>query len=672
MYAGMRRFIASHPTAWVFLCCLAAYALLHGWHVPDYVTNPRHKHSGDLLLTTPDGYYFLRQAADVSMGLYGPVDPARPVPRPAMPPLPSLAAVAVHSLLGVSLMNAAFFIPPALAFGLVLATWLLGAAVGRPREGLMAGVAASASYLWYTRVCIGAFDTDCLILPLLVGAMVCLRLSMDKPLLRWLGWMAPGATQLALLALWWPQGGKALTALCLGVYAASCVFPGRRGERLLKAALLVAGTALLAYLALGHPTGVLEVASQSVKQHLGMILKDQPGNFGETGDTIAELTVSIPLDAADYVSGHWLVFIAAACGAVAFAVRHPRMAFMVVLPLLTLGAASLWGGNRFLMYLAPVHGLGLVWFCSDLLLPRLRRIGAPAPVALAVLAGLLLAAPSAWDSMTERFLPTHDYNAVELASVINRKTPPNAFVWNWWGPGYMMEYYTRRECLIDGGLQLPVQTYISAVPFASNNAELARNWIKFFSVHRDGLSIMAQYFGGGWQSVAFLREVFAAPQRLDELLDKHGLPRDVDWKALLFPEREVYVIMLSEMLLRSTWNSLGRWDPVAKTGPDVRIFLTPLDQVAVNPDKGIAVSSSGDSIAYSRIYFVSPDNLSYDEARSVGPVAMHIWGTPYFYTIEQEYFDCLAYRLLFVHPENTPGFEAVVYNPFIGGVWKVH
>jgi len=365
------------------------------------------------------------------------------------------------------------------------------------------------------------------------------------------------------------------------------------------------------------------------------------------------------------------VFLAAACGLAAFATRHSRAAFLVLLPCLGLGAASLWAGNRFLMFLAPLFGIGLAWLCLDLLLPLLHRRGAPGPTVLCVLAGALLAAPAAWDCLALNIRPNNDRNGVELASVINHKASANAFVWNWWGPGYMQEYFTRRECLIDGGLQEPQRTYISAVPFATADPLLARNWIKFFSVHSDGLDVLARLTGGPGRAATLLQAVFSAPARMPELLDSFGLPRDRDWRAYLFPERDVYLILMAGMLLRSTWNSLGRWDPATGQSPDVRVYLTPEKDVRINRAQGVVVSRTGDAVAYSRLYVISPDNLSYDQVRDTGPVALRILGAPYLYTVAQEYFDCMAYRLLFVYPDKTPGFEPVVYNPFVGGVWKV-
>ncbi len=664
--------LARVRTTQVVLACIGLYAALHFIHLPGYASNPRHRYLGSLLLTTPDGYYYLRLAADLSTGNYGPDDPARPAPRPMPAPLISRLAVAAHQVLGVSLMNAAFFIPPTMAFGLVLALWLLGASIGRPWTGLLAGVAASSSFLWYTRVIIGAFDTDCLILPLFVGGLACFhRSGMARPS-RWPLWMTAGLAQIALLAAWWPHAGLFASAIVLATWAAGAVFPGRRWERGIKAATLLLGLALGAWLLLGRPPGPMGDLSDTLHRHLELVFKAQKADsFAETGATVAELDVTPPLEAASDVSGHWLVFMAAACGFAALAARHPRAAFAVGLPCLALGAASFWGGNRFLMFLAPIHGLGIAWLCAGLVLPALRRRGTTAPAAAALTLGLLLCAPSAWSCMSARVLPTSDYNAVELASVINRQAPEDAFVWNWWGPGYMMEYFTRRECLIDGGLQDPKRTYVSALPFATNDPLLARNWIRFFATHHNGLEMMTQFTGSLEDSAALLKQVFSRPGDMEDILAAHNVPADLDWKAVLFPERDVYVIMLAEMLLRSSWNMLGRWDPATGTAPDVRIFMTPEQEVRLNRKKGVALNSSGETIPYSRIYFITPRNLSHDKPRDTGPVAIRVWGMPYLYTIEQDYFDCLAYRLLFVHPEDTPGFQPLVYNPFIGGIWKV-
>lgn len=669
----MQRLFSSRITVVVYLIgILGAYAFLHGAHVPEYFSHSENVFQGEPLLTTPDGYFYLRQAEDVYSGTYETYDSLRDLSRPVPAPLLATMLATFSSLTNVPLLTSAFYFSPVLAALLLVSMGCWGVSIGRTYVGLTAGLVASCSHIWFSRVMIGTFDTDALILPLLLFALIPFSRPLRGSAIRLCWGVAVSFLALGILKLWWPQGALVMTGLVVAMYAASVVLPEQgRYERLLKAALCIVGAMLFAYVLWGNPEGALGRVAAFVRAHVNLALKTQPSIFTETGETVTELVTLSFSDTIREVAGHWSVAICSIVGFAVFVWRHRWSAFVVGGPLVLLGMAAIGAGNRFLLFWAPCFGLGIVVFVYDVMRPLLQRVHRRC-ILIVHLLPLLLLAPSALYCLSATPPAVHDANAVSLASVIRQKTPPDSFIWNWWGPGYMQQYFGRRRTLVDGGKQQPEPVFIASVPFATNDPLLARNWIKFFSVHRYGLAELAKWVGGKAEAVAFLQALFAHPESLESMLARHPFPQDRAWDTWFFPEQEVYMILHTEMLVRSTWNSLGRWDPVTQEHEKVTVHMTPVSQVQLNRKQGVAIDKEGNAVEYAKLYFVHPQRLSHDPVRAKGPVAMLFWQSPYFYTLQQTHFDCLAYRLLFIYPNTTPGFEPVVFNPYVGGLWRVH
>lgn len=129
----------------------------------------------------------------------------------------------------------------------------------------------------------------------------------------------------------------------------------------------------------------------------------------------------------------------------------------VLVYLLPLGVLSLSGplvGARLAMFSAPILGLGLslplAWGVQRLLRPGKWR----AALMATLLAGLvaLFVGPYLREYVTLPAKPVLSRGHGQLLSALRRGTPKPAWVWNEWVYGYATRYYSRRNILLDGGV----------------------------------------------------------------------------------------------------------------------------------------------------------------------------------------------------------------------------
>ena len=147
----------------------------------------------------------------------------------------------------------------------------------------------------------------------------------------------------------------------------------------------------------------------------------------------------------------WLAAVGVLCG-MAWALVHWRLA-APLLPVIALGVMGLLVGNRFLMYLAPIVGLGLGFGLTWLVrrVAARTRLAARAEVASCVAAfalfGLLLPATH----YTERPLRTVSGTLLTSLKQASKQLPPAAVVWYAWGEGYLVQDVMGAATYADGG-----------------------------------------------------------------------------------------------------------------------------------------------------------------------------------------------------------------------------
>lgn len=632
---------------------------------------PQNWLEGNRLSTTADAYYFLRLTNDYLDDNYTENDELRATPRVfPIPPL-AIATAGLHKLTGYSVEAIAFFIPLAFAALLVPVVWcwsrmLMPTSLLGP---FICGLACASSFAWYRRVMLGRFDTDSLnlvliwLLFLLVVKFIKANVTRDR-----LAWLTSIALTIGCIAWWWPQGGLALAGMGGVVYIGSLPMESPRWEKAFKSVLAFLGLAV-AFMAITN-TGAwlpdaLHLVIKSLSEHLELVFKSQQTEFFGIGETIDELVKPTVGQAAISLSGSKIVFGISIVG-LGFLFYDKRENLVLLgIPVLAFSLMS-FGGRRFLMFLVPAIALGLGYACCKAL-DWANHKSTKHQVAVAVVSFLLII-PSTKHSLAYPLSPTFDAYSNILASMLQVKTPKESIVWNWWGPGYLLQHEGKRKTFIDGGLQSPERVYIAAVPFATSNLTLARNWIRFFSKHPEGLSYISKFTQSKAKAAEFLIKVFQAPSRLPGLVTDYKLPPE-KWNNYLFPEVNVTVAIFSDMLVRSTWLSVGRSTP-GGARREMSLYVLPFSQCRFELDNG-RFEYNGKLIEYGAIYQITPKRLSNSPGTESDTVAVAVPDADKLFYMNMDEFDCLAFRLLFVNPKNTPGFRMLDYNPFVGGIWRV-
>ncbi len=437
---------------------------------------------------------------------------------------------------------------------------------------VIASSAVSINYAFYTRTTLGKFDTDALNIVLFwaIGFLLyefTRRSGIDR-------FLYLGLALLSLFGLgyWWFPAGLPLGLIMFFFFGCSIILPSPKRDKWLKGVILGGAAVGGVILVLAGFTSVLPKVINDLlspyMQHLTLIQGETKSLFPAMGKTIAELQSLDWKTTMKWIAGSWFVPIIAVAGLLVLVRRERRTLFFVLLPCLFFGIMS-FEGLRFIMFLAPGIALGIAAFALKIVRPVAFSLfdRASAATAMAVAAAVILIAPGTVHCMSYGLRASFDGNMVLVAQEVNKKAGKSAFVWNWWGPGYMIENYSQRKTFIDGGLQEPQRSWIAAVPLATHNYTLARNWIRFFAKNPMAITYFSRLLKDTEKATAFLLEALKDKNKLSEVLEKYGLPKTKrNWAKFLFPETEVYLVLLSDMLTHGSWLPIGKYVP---GGPDM-------------------------------------------------------------------------------------------------------
>lgn len=654
------------------ITCIAlalAYQFFLYWpSLSAFLGTPESYWQGEPLLTTPDGYLFLRFASEYLAGTFSITDVLRPYASTTSLPLLSALAASISSWTGSNLNTVAFYLPPALASLMIIICIAIGRAFGSIYIGLLTFCFSAASPMWFHRTIPGNFDTDGLNQVLFWGALF-LGYQMTRGKFRQrCVFLACWLLTNSLLYLWWPQAAIPFIGLNVVFIAIGLAFEHKwlsyRLSWLIGGVLVALAT--ITYVDPSIFPAPLTATIVSLKQHLYLITGDQDLFFLASGKSIGELGSLSFSKTIEETAGHLLLFIIAAIGAVQ-ATRKSIAGPYFILPGLFFFAISFVGGNRFLMFCAPTIGIGVAWFLTKTL-PEIAHPSTYSKVLISVLGCILIVYASLPAVRYEISLRNDNYT-VGLLQAYKQRTTEDAKTWNWWGPGYFIQYFSQRQTFIDGGSQSSERAYLAAVPYASSSPELSKNWIKFFTAYPDGLAWISRVFKNKSKALEFLLSALRQPYRLDDFIEEYDAPRDTDWKTYLFPDTTAYICVLNNMLYHGSWLPIGLWTPTKPTQYETTTFA--YQSATIDRDTGTIDLPNKTRVEYSKLYFITPKVLSHDPIRPQGPAAILMQGVPYVFLLPQKYFDVLTFKLLFISPDKTPGFTPIAYHPYVGGIWKV-
>ncbi len=592
------------------------------------------------LLVNLDGYHVLSLARDLLDGGYGAVDPllAAPegAPRPDPPPLLALLTAGLARLTGAPLEWVAAYLPALAGPLAALPVFAVGRRAAGPVAGLAAALLTVTSVYYASRTTFGFHDTDCLAVFFAVAlAWWSLRLARDRPARPPWGWVLQGAG-LYLLFLWWWTGAW-LPATALAAWSLLCALAACGWRRADLAAAGAACTALVAAAIAWRGADLPALAAGDPGSLLRRTAGADTGTFPDASVSIDEQTPAGLSALGEQTLGDPLLAAVAAAGLAWLALARPRVGLVLLAPL-ALALLGVLHAQRFLVFAAPLAGLGIGWLAAR----GVASVGRPAWRRAAVVAGVLaVAAPSVARTTGIVHYPAATAELATGMRWLSRETPPGAVVWTLWDHAPMLRYVGRRAVVTGDPLPAGDLAVYAALPFAAASFREAANFMQFHARHgRPGLERLYRAAGGPGPGLALARRLFAAgPDDARALIGDAGLaPLAAGagpgaWLAFLFPaDAPALYLMPERSMLRSArwWYRIGSWDVAAGHGHDG--FLRPFDglvqdgavvrgdAIAVDLLAGTAALDGEPPRPLSRIALGGPGDLRSRDFAAQGPV----------------------------------------------------
>lgn len=576
--------IARHGR-WIFLLLACVYALGVWVRAEDY---PQWKHNralffheGEPILSSGDGYYYLRYARDLAEGVYQPVDAMRRVPdrppRPSPPPLLSALTAAVHTVTRIPLARVAVLLAPLLAPLLLVPVYLIArASGGGVAMGLSAALVSVVSEYYVGRTRVGVFDTDCLIVTLTLVVCWCMwRFALERSRRRY-AWAAGALVAYALFCWWWDTATMVASAICLAMFAVAVTFFYRARAR--EALVFAAGCAVVLVAVLlwrGFDAPLAFV--RGVAGMLAFVGGDAvEGPFPSTVGNIRELQVLPFAVMARFVAANAVFFLAGAAGFLWWLWSLKKRALLLAVPA-ALAVIPMVFGNRFLIFQTPAIALGLGYLVERGWRMRARwgAVATAAPLVAIVPAAIL------YSHATAGLYRSPMARSMDAITAVEHNTPDNATVWSTFWHGYPVLYYARRAVITDAGTLEGRRLVYQNIPFASSSPRLSANFMQFWIARgSDGMQALYDACGGDpGRGLRLLRDVLSAGPDDGRALIAGAITsgtltpdderrRDDDWLRFFFPPRRspMYLLLTADLTDATDWFTRGTWDPDTRSG----------------------------------------------------------------------------------------------------------
>ena len=541
---------------------------------------------GEPLLTTIDGYYYLRLARDLVEGKYHFVDTLRTYPespnRPFSPPLLSVLAATISKLGHLSLNWVGVLLPAFLGIMVMAPVFAIGRFYGGTSMGLTASLLVVLSYSYLTRSALGWFDTDCLnVFFTMAGIYCCIQFSFLQSRKRYfyfLGFLI----NYGLFIWWWDSTPQAVTAISVIPLLISLVFFYRPEK---KEGVLFYGTlALLCALTLYWKGFNLPVRiAENLAETLHYISKQGNTFFPNVSQLVLEQRKAGLQEFIDGTVHSEVAFFLAVIGFGTLIIRQPGKSLFLLAPAI-LSVMPLLFSQRFIIFAAPIISLGFGYYVS--LLWQFKNEN-PKTVVLAPLLVLVLAAINFQTDIAKNFWTFNVGSVVTGMNFIEQNTPKNAIVFARWSVGYPCQYWTHRPTVADGAFHGGERSVYNAIPPAVKSDKLAANFINFLvrrgmagfatvykAVNNDkdkGLKLIKTVLKAGpAESYAILKKAQLRPNQTLQTI--HA------WQQFFFPKVKQPIYWFFDYEMAETtywWFWLGTWDIARADGrhPRFRSFL---------------------------------------------------------------------------------------------------
>ncbi len=523
------------------------------------------------LLTTFDGYYYLGLARDLKEGHYTPIDYNRAVPdypkRPYPPPLLPILAASVSKIFGVSLNWAAVLLPAIVGVLLAIPVFAIGSLFGGSICGLIGSFLCLISFYYFYRSAPGWFDTDFLNVTFTYAVLYCFMMFGLLKDTRRYGYVISGFI-FYLLFLWcWDSTPQVVTIISLlPLFIALALFyrPSKKEGTIFYSVLILALIGVFLWKGLG----VIDNIVHAIKVIFGYISKEKTNAFPPMGITVSEQVRPTLNEVIAKTTDSLPLFIAGVLGLFLLFYKNLKKSVFLYLPL-GLAVLSLLFAKRFLIFMAPIMGIGVGFLCAfiwdRITKPKLAKLIVPAVI-------VALSIPGIKNDLNLRLYPRD--NPLMIAGMVKagEVTPKDAVIWAWWDQGYILKYWSRRATISDGTFHGGERAVCNAIPLSTNNFEYAANFMYFYvSRGIKGINMLNRALGGDFsKTFAFIKDVLSNPPEVskDIIAKEHIKPTSRyktvdDWLKFFYPKkaRPVY-LFLDSRLTRTAywWFWIGTWN----------------------------------------------------------------------------------------------------------------
>jgi len=375
---------------------------------------------------------------------------------------------------------------------------LLGRLYGMTIVGFFAALLGSVTWSYYNRTMTGYYDTDMFSA---MAPMFIVYFLMAASHRKSLVFALLGALSLGIYPFLY-DSGKAMVFAISVLYIAYVWFVHRKESFAYPSIALVAAAMVplvwplklafvvlvylvlrsgklseknIAYLAIGL-TLLYLLTGDGVNfiYHKIMVYGDRNNlskglHFYNVYNTIREAG-HIPFDLlAKRISGSVPAFILAIVGYALLLVRYP--AFVITLPLMSLGLFAWWGGLRFTVYAVPVAAFGLVYLfyvMASYLKERRWQVAL-----MATLTGVALY-PNITHIIDYKVPTVFNKSEVEVLDRLKKLGSDKDYVIAWWDYGYPIWYYGDKNTLLDGAKHNNDNFIVSEILTTDSPLEAAR------------------------------------------------------------------------------------------------------------------------------------------------------------------------------------------------------
>lgn len=477
----------------LFLFAIAVRLIYFTWAVsiPEFLWH------GTLMINNVDGYYYAVGAKEIlnHSHLLGDLNPNTS--------LVSIITAFLVKITPFSLDEVILWLPAIFGSLVVIPLVLLGKTLKSLPTGVLGALLGSIAWSYYNRTMVGYYDTDMLIIPLLVMIVWGIAeffVNKNKKMF----WLVP--LLIIFNEAWYPQCRVVLLSVVFFSFIYAWFFDRKKENFLFLLVLTISLSNYAFYINLAIVILLLMIMRQKrtlIEKNLlwlfgiTLLFLAFSGSFNVAISKLKSYLLSTPLHTdsfyyystmktvreasgipyslvADRISGNIFVFALAVLGYIVLLIRKPIM--IITIPLVVLGIFAHILGLRFTIYAVPFLALGYAYFGVFILDEIIKKKSF-----IKYFFMFLWIAPVLYVNIIHIIkykVPTTLLKPeVEALVKLSKISKPGDYAFTWWDYAYPIRYYASLKTVIDGGVHSGALNYEVSYAFLHNQivaANLAR------------------------------------------------------------------------------------------------------------------------------------------------------------------------------------------------------